>query len=176
MAKAKQNSKGSCFFRAIALIVAGAFIFNPVSSFASVGRDHQFPAGYCTAYVASKVYVPYGGNAKDWYNNAKNMGFKVYERGKKPVKYCIVVFNATASNQYGHVALISKVSGSSIRITEMNYKGFGKVSERSISVNDGNIRGFIFPKQAIEEKYKKSDKKKYEKYKKDYKKRNIWYD
>lgn len=175
---AKQNSKGLWFFEAIALFVLGAYIFTPVPSFGSEGKDHGFPRGYCTWYVASKVYVPYSGHAKEWYNKAKDMGFKVYERGKKPVEHCIVVFNGTGPypKNYGHVALVKKVSGSKMLITEMNWEGFDKESERTISINDDNIRGFIFPKQAIEKKYKKSDKKKYEKYKKGYKKDKIWYD
>lgn len=165
-------------FKPIALLIVGVFIFNPVSSYGSEGKDHVFPWGYCTWYVASKVYVPYGGDAKKWYNNADEMGFKVYERGKKPVKDCIVVFNGTGPypKDYGHVALVEKVSGSEIRISEMNYKGRGVKSERTISINDGNIRGFVFPKQAIKIKYEKSDKKKYEKYKKKYKNSKIWYD
>src|SRR5258708_6103449 len=38
------------------------------------GTGHSFPWGYCTYYVATKVHVPWGGNAKLWLQNAKSFG------------------------------------------------------------------------------------------------------
>jgi surface antigen len=141
----------------------------------ALGKEHKFPYGYCTWYVATKVYVPYGGHAIIWLENAKKYKFKTYSRGKKPSKKCIVVFGKEYGGN-GHVALVEKVSDNKMTISEMNYIGLAKKSERTIRWDDPKISGFIFPKQAIKNKYKDKDKSKYEKYKKQYKKDNIWLD
>lgn len=99
---------------------------------------HSFPYGYCTWYVASKKYVPWGGNAGTWLYHAKAYGAKT---GKTPKKGAILV---TSESWYGHVAVVEKVKGSSITISEMNYKGFGVVSSRTLSVKSGVIKGYIY--------------------------------
>jgi surface antigen len=104
------------------------------------GTGHIFPWGYCTWYVASKVHVPWGGNAKNWLANAKAYGAIV---SSEPAAGAIVV--TTDNARYGHVALVEKVEDGKIYITEMNYKAFGKVNTRTISVNSKIIRGYIYP-------------------------------
>lgn len=102
-------------------------------------NGHRFPYGYCTWYVASRVYVPWGGDAKMWLTNAKAYG---YETGKTPVVGSIVV--TTENRRYGHVAYVESVSGSTITVSEMNYVGWGITSVRTISVNSPVIRGYIY--------------------------------
>lgn len=99
---------------------------------------HSFPYGYCTWYVASKKYVPWGGNAGTWLYHAKAYGAKT---GKSPKKGAIVV---TSESWYGHVAIVEKVSGGNITISEMNYAGWGKVSRRTISAKSRVIKGYIY--------------------------------
>jgi len=99
---------------------------------------HSFPYGYCTWYVASKKYVPWGGNAGTWLYNARAYGAKT---GKKPKKGAILVTN---ESWYGHVAIVEKIKGSSITISEMNYKGFGKISSRTLSTKSSVIKGYIY--------------------------------
>lgn len=99
---------------------------------------HRFPYGYCTWYVASKKYVPWGGNAGTWLYNAKAYGAKT---GKTPKKGAIIVTN---ESWYGHVGIVEKVSGSNITISEMNYKGFAKISSRTISTKSSVIKGYIY--------------------------------
>lgn len=99
---------------------------------------HSFPYGYCTWYVASKKYVPWGGNAGTWLYNAKAYGVKT---GKKAKKGAIIV---TSESWYGHVGIVTKVSGNSITIKEMNYRGWGKVSSRTISAKNRVIKGYIY--------------------------------
>jgi surface antigen/LysM repeat protein len=103
------------------------------------GAGHKFPYGYCTWYVAQKRYVPWGGNAGTWLYNAKARGYKT---GKSPAAGAIVV--TTDSPYYGHVALVEKVGDGSITVSEMNYKGWGKVNRRVISTSSRSIKGYIY--------------------------------
>ena len=104
---------------------------------ASSGPNH-FPWGWCTWYVASRRYVPWSGNAYNWYENARS-----YDRpeGRTPVPGAIMV---TSESGWGHVAYVESVNGNSFTVSEMNYKGFGIVSTRTITVGAGFIRGFIY--------------------------------
>ena len=99
---------------------------------------HVFPYGYCTWYVASKKYVPWGGNAGTWLYHAKAYGAKT---GKTPKKGAILVTN---ESWYGHVAIVEKVNGSTITVSEMNYKGFAVKSTRTLSVKSPVIKGYIY--------------------------------
>jgi surface antigen len=103
------------------------------------GTGHAFPWGYCTWYVATKVHIPFGGNAKVWLKNAQSMGIPT---GKIPVPGAVVVTN---ESQYGHVAYVQSVDEDSFTVSEMNYVKFGKVSTRTISKSSRNIKGFIYP-------------------------------
>jgi surface antigen len=103
------------------------------------GKGHRFPYGYCTWYVASKRYVPWGGNAGTWLYNAKAQGYKT---GKKAAAGSIVV--TTENAYYGHVALVEKVSGDTITVSDMNYVGWGKVSRRTMSASSRVIKGYIY--------------------------------
>lgn len=102
------------------------------------GTGHRFPYGYCTWYVAQRRYIPWGGNAGTWLYNAKAAG---YLTGKTPRVGSIVV---TAESWWGHVAIVEKVSGGSITISEMNYAHWGKTNKRTISTSSRVIKGYIY--------------------------------
>jgi len=104
------------------------------------GTGHIFPWGYCTWYVASKVHVPWGGNAKNWLANARAYGAVITS---SPSVGSIVV--TTDNSYYGHVALVEKVEGDRFMVSEMNYSAFGKTNTRWINNNSKIIRGFILP-------------------------------
>lgn len=103
------------------------------------GTGHRFPYGYCTWFVAQKRYVPWSGNAGTWLYKAKAMGYKT---GRTPAVGSIVV--TTENRFYGHVALVEKVSGGNITVSEMNYVGWGKSSRRTLSASSKVIKGFIY--------------------------------
>ena len=103
------------------------------------GTGHRFPYGYCTWYVSQRRYVPWGGNAGSWLYNAKAAG---YATGKTPRAGAIVV--TTENRYYGHVAVVEKVSGDAITISEMNYVGYAKRSTRTLSSSSRVIKGFIY--------------------------------
>ncbi len=100
---------------------------------------NSFPYGYCTYYVAQKKNVTWRGNAGAWLYNAKAQGKKT---GSKPKSGSIVV--TTDDPYYGHVAYVEKVKGDSIVISEMNYRGWGKVNTRTIPIKSRSIRGYIY--------------------------------
>lgn len=103
------------------------------------GKGHRFPYGYCTWFVAQKRYVPWSGNAGTWLYKAKAMGYKT---GRTPAVGSIVV--TTENRFYGHVALVEKVSGGNITVSEMNYTGWAKTSRRTLSASSRVIKGFIY--------------------------------
>lgn len=103
------------------------------------GAGHRFPYGYCTWYVAQKRYVPWGGNAGTWLFNARSMG---YRTGKSPASGAIVV--TTENRYYGHVAIVESVSAGSITVSEMNYRGWGKMNRRVIPTSSRAIKGYIY--------------------------------
>jgi LysM repeat protein len=102
------------------------------------GAGHKFPYGYCTWYVAQRRYVPWGGNAGTWLYHAKAMG---YSTGRTPRPGAIVV---TSESWWGHVAIVEKVNGGEITISEMNYKAYAKKDFRVISSASRIIKGYIY--------------------------------
>lgn len=102
------------------------------------GAGHSFPYGYCTWYLAQKRYIPWGGNAGTWLYSAKVSGYKT---GKTPQKGSIMV---TSESWWGHVAIVESVGKGTVTVSEMNYKGWGKVSRRTISTSSRVIKGYIY--------------------------------
>ncbi len=102
--------------------------------------DTRFPWGWCTYYVASRTNVPWTGNAGEWLTQAEDYH---YNTGGEPQTGAILVENV---GRLGHVALVESVNRSNhtFTISEMNYKGFGIVSERTLPFNYGAIKGFIY--------------------------------
>jgi N-acetylmuramoyl-L-alanine amidase len=106
---------------------------NRGGSFAS-----HFPWGWCTWYVASRRNVPWSGDAHSWYGNAQAYG---YATGRTPQPGAIMV---TWESWWGHVAYVESVSGSCWTVSEMNYRGFGIVSSRSICPGQVPLIGFVY--------------------------------
>lgn len=99
--------------------------------------SHVFPAGQCTRYVATKMVIPWNGNASTWLNKAEEFG---YETSESPKQGSVIVTN---EGRYGHVAVVEEVKGDSVVISEMNYAGWGKTSTREIPLDSAKIKGFI---------------------------------
>ncbi len=110
------------------------------------GDNHYFPIGYCTYYVASRMKITFGGNAKNWLANARASG---YVTGSEPAAHAAVVFtNAPGEyyGRYGHVGYVESVNGDgTITISEMNYDHYNRVDTRTLSANDPAIHGYIYP-------------------------------
>lgn len=106
-------------------------------------KGHIFPWGQCTWYVAQRRLIPWAGHAKDWIANARSYGYKV---GNSPAMGSIVSLKETGwqARRWGHVAYVEKVEGNKIIISEMNYKGKGVYSKRTLPINDRRIIGYIY--------------------------------
>lgn len=104
------------------------------------GVNHVFPKGYCTYYVANRMKITFGGNAKNWLANAKASG---YVTGKEAAPHSAVV--TTDSKRWGHVAYVEEVTDTGILVSEMNYEHFNKVNQRWIPLKSPVIRGYIYP-------------------------------
>lgn len=101
--------------------------------------NHFFPYGYCTYYVSTRRNVTWSGNAITWLGNARAQG---YPTGNTATVGAIMV---TSEGGYtGHVAYVEGVDGDNVTISEMNYKGWGVISSRTISASSGFIRGYIY--------------------------------
>ena len=85
-------------------------VTNPYSQTGSYGTNCTWYA-WKMAYEKGKVTLPGWGNAKQWYNEAKNDGYKV---GKTPKDNSIVVWGNWT--EYGHVGYVEKVEGESIYV------------------------------------------------------------
>lgn len=102
-------------------------------------RAWSFPYGYCTYYASTRRFVPWGGNAISWLSGAKKFGFST---GGTPQAGAIIV---TSEGGYtGHVGYVESVNGDQVTISEMNYRGFGAISSRTISSSYGAIMGYIY--------------------------------
>jgi surface antigen len=100
---------------------------------------NHFTFGYCTYYVATKRYVPWFGDAINWWANARASG---YPEGQTPQVGAILV---TAESGFGHVAYVESVNGRQFTISEMNYTAWDVVDRRTITLGGPvPIVGFIY--------------------------------
>ena len=103
------------------------------------GWPNHFYFGNCTWYVANIVYIPWFGNANQWFANARPYG---YAEGYTPRVNSIMV---TDESYYGHVAWVTAVyPDGSWQVTEMNYIGFDEVDSRHIYPGQVPLIGFIY--------------------------------
>ncbi|HSR26024.1 MAG TPA: CHAP domain-containing protein [Candidatus Eisenbacteria bacterium] len=105
----------------------------------SAPYPNHFSFGYCTWYVATRRYVPWFGNAGQWWPNARAYG---YPEGQTPQVGAILV---TWESSVGHVAYVESVNGSSFTVSEMNYTAWDVVDRRTIQLGGSvPIAGFIY--------------------------------
>jgi surface antigen len=121
---------------------------------AATGAHHVFPWGECTQFAAdtyrnrTRRNITFRGNAKDWLVNAKNAGYRTSKSKSGIVTNSIIVLGAFRSSSYGHVMIVDQVRGSSILISDSNWVGYHKRSQRWITLNDldrYNFQGVILP-------------------------------
>jgi surface antigen len=100
---------------------------------------NHFAYGYCTWYVANKRYVPWYGNAIDWWPNAAAYG---YPEGSTPMHGSIMV---SRESPIGHVAYVESVNGDgSFVVSEMNWAGWNVVDFRTVRPGQVPVVGFIY--------------------------------
>lgn len=110
----------------------------PKATYSNKAEGNHFAYGYCTYYVASRRQIPWFGNAGTWLAGAIKYGFA---SGRVPKVGAIIV---TSESRWGHVGIVEAVDGGQITISEMNYRGWAKVTTRTISAAYGAIKGYIY--------------------------------
>ncbi|MGH7903125.1 MAG: LysM peptidoglycan-binding domain-containing protein [Candidatus Dormibacteraceae bacterium] len=99
----------------------------------------HFPYGYCTWYVNNRRPVPWSGDAWQWYGAAQSYGWPV---GQKARPGAIMV---TWESGWGHVAYVESVhADGSWTVSEMNYRGWAVVDQRTIRPGQVPLIGFIY--------------------------------
>ncbi len=118
---------------------ASATAGKPLSQPPAGSWPNHFAFGYCTWYVATRRYVPWFGNAIEWWPNARAYG---YPEGQTPEVGAIMVEALTA---YGHVAYVTAVyPNGSWTVAEMNYYGWDVVDTRTLRPGQDPVVGFIY--------------------------------
>jgi surface antigen len=124
-----------------AIRVAQSRAVSPVS-----GAGNGFTYGYSTWWVAHKRYIPWRGNAAQWWWNARLFGFS---EGSTPRAGAIMVMGVSSTSPEGHVAYVQSVyAGGSFVVSEMNWwgvpgGGWGRVDYRTVTSMRG-VLGFIY--------------------------------
>ena len=111
---------------------APVIVEQPISYADILGKDPRCPIRLqCKFYAKSRIPTLPSGNANTIPINSNT-----------PRVGGAVLFY---SNPYGHIAVIEKVFGDMIFITEQNAEGCGVVSSRWISINSPSIKGYFNP-------------------------------
>lgn len=160
--------------------ITRTYIFNVVCSDPSSGSgtckgdpyyapssalDHnRFDGGNCTWgaarlwWRATGHYPKWIGNAKDWDNNARALGFSV---SNVPEERSIAVWETTSASDLGHVAWVTRAwaSGSSIyfHVQEMNFTAPGVWHDRDVKLVAGLSFILAQPGYAITAVYANGD-------------------
>jgi len=110
------------------------------------GGGNGFSYGYCTWWVAHKRYIPWRGNAYEWWWNARAFGFA---EGATPRVGAVMVMGISGTSPQGHVAYVESVNANgSFVVSEMNWwgvpgGGWNRVDYRTVTSMRG-IVGFIY--------------------------------
>jgi LysM repeat protein len=101
----------------------------------------RFPFGQCTWFVASKVAIPWNGDAWTWYGSAQAAGWPV---GSTPRAGAVMV--TWESRVFGHVSYVDSINADgSWNVLEMNYVGWGVIDMRTVHAGSVPLIGFIYP-------------------------------
>ena len=118
-----------------------AAVAAPPGPISDAPGPNRFAYGYCTWYVANRRYVPWLGNAIEWWPNARAYG---YAEGQSPQVGAIMV---TRESGYGHVAYVESVGGDGTwTVSEMNFVAWNVVSRRTLRPGQAPVVGYIYGK------------------------------
>lgn len=112
---------------------------------ASVGNRYDY--GYCTWYVYNRraelgrSVGSFWGNAVSWASYAAGSGYRV---NNTPEVGAVLQVGGSVAGGYGHVAVVERIhADGSIRVSEMNYEGWNRYSEREISAGQASSYNYI---------------------------------
>jgi len=117
--------------------------------------SNSFYVGNCTWYAAiisPSIFGPvvdgkqerkFGGNANQWYANARAAWFSV---GQTPRVWAIIVYSRLRSSA-GHVAVVREIHAADGKmiVEDMNYAGKFIVTKRREDINRDGVIWYIYP-------------------------------
>ena len=115
-------------------------VVQPVSQTPGSWSNH-FAFGECTWYVATQRYVPWFGNAWQWWGAAAAAG---YAEGTVPTVGAIAVFGISGISPLGHVAYVVAAGAGQFEVAEMNVAGWDQVDYRWIPDGGDGLLGYIY--------------------------------
>lgn len=106
--------------------------------------DNSALPGQCTWFVKEYIHqltgISYGplGHAKDWAKNLQNSGKQVdtHFTAGSIVCYPPNYRGDIVTGEYGHVGIVTSQVGEYVTIQEMNVKGIGQISQRTVRIDD----------------------------------------
>ena len=105
------------------------------------------PSGECTSWSAALWPghhgrgVTWSGDAWEWFADAATQGYAI---SASPSLGAIAVFSRTSgAGEWGHVAVVIGMTPTSMRLSEMNEVNRFVVDERTVSLPDPLVVGFI---------------------------------
>ncbi|MGA9921539.1 MAG: CHAP domain-containing protein [Candidatus Dormiibacterota bacterium] len=122
---------------------------NPCYTGPDLYEDSYTPVGQCTWFVATQAYIPWHGNAEDWYGD--DVHANTYPTGSTPRVNSIVVFDPGGYySDLGHVAWVIAVglgpTGAEFEVEEDNVVDEGSgTQDRRIVPNTEGVMQFLYP-------------------------------
>ncbi|HEX4271767.1 MAG TPA: CHAP domain-containing protein [Rhizomicrobium sp.] len=92
---------------------------------------------FCAEYARIRTGFPVFGDAKNWWERAKNL----YDRATSPVAEAVMVFSTTKRLKKGHVAVVTDiVSPREVRVDQANWLNHGEIDHSTpvLDVSPGN--------------------------------------
>jgi surface antigen len=92
---------------------------------------------FCAEYARIRTGFPVFGDAKNWWERAKNL----YDRATTPVADAVMVFSTTSRLKKGHVAVVTDiVSPREVRVDQANWLNHGEIDHSTpvLDVSPGN--------------------------------------
>lgn len=118
---------------------SGGYSIVSVGGSYPVRSGNRFSYGYCTWYVYNRRYVPWLGNAWEWFGQAQAYGWST---GQTPRVGAILV---TWESSWGHVAYVESVNADgSYTVSEMNFVRWNVIDMRTIRPGGVPLIGFIY--------------------------------
>ncbi len=116
-------------------------VAQPLTSLTPGSWGNHFAFGECTWYVATQRYVPWFGDAWQWWGAAAASGFA---EGEIPTVGAIAVFGTSGISPLGHVAYVVGVGNGQFEVAEMNFGGWDQVDYRWVPDGGDSLLGFIY--------------------------------
>lgn len=84
----------------------------------------------CAPYARERSGIPIHGNAATWWDQAAG----AYSRGQAPAQGAVLVFKASKTNRYGHVAVVDRiVDNRHVLLDHANWSRPGKIEHDALA-------------------------------------------